>query len=262
MKNLRPNVLSRILALSAGTAYARDRWESFEVNVRSDAPCSVLCADPAWLFNDKLPGSNRGAAKNYREQHIDDIINKRGFEFEFPTLADDCILFLWRVGSQQQEALDVATGWGFEVKGEIIWNKLTKKGKPWFGMGRIQRQSHETCLVATRGRSANVVINRGTRSTFEAPVPTYEKGHPRIGKPLLDKHGQPTFHKKTGKQLVTKVGDYVHSGKPEKFYTDIVERICRGPYVELFGRRTRLGWSVRGNEVWNPETGSYGLVTR
>lgn len=220
MTNIRPNIISRVLALHGDSPFRRD------------VPCRVLTADPAWMFNDKLPGFNRGAAKNYREQHIRDIIERRNFEFSFPSLAEDCVLFLWRVGSQQQEALDVVAGWGFDVKGEIVWNKLTKKGKPWFGMGRIQRQAHETCIVATRGRSANVVINRGIRSTFEARVPVYEANHPKV---LAGK---------------AKAGSYVHSGKPEEF-RDLVERMCKGSYVELFGRRTRPGWDVRGNEVWD-----------
>ena len=221
MKNLRPNVLSRVLALHGGAPFMHD------------ASCRVLCADPAWMFDDKLPGHGRGAGKNYREQYIDDIINRRNFEFAWPTLADDCILFLWRVASQQQEALDVIRGWGFEQKSEIVWNKLTKKGKKWMGMGRTGRQAHEICLVATRGRSVNVVRDLGVRSTFEAKVPVYEPNHPKVLAGIV------------------KAGSYVHSGKPEFFYTDVVARMCKGPYVELFGRRTRPGWDVRGNEVWS-----------
>ena len=38
------------------------------------------------------------------------------------------------------------------------------------------------------------------------------------------------------------------SAKPEAFQ-DIVESVSPGPYLELFARRKRLGWSVWGNEV-------------
>jgi N6-adenosine-specific RNA methylase IME4 len=212
-------------------------------------PFSVITADPAWLFDDKLPGANRGAGKNYREQHIDNII-ERNFEFAWPTLADDCILFLWRVSSQVEEAYRVVRAWGFVPKSEIVWNKRTKNGKKWMGMGRTGRQSHETCIVATRGRSANVVHDKGVRSTFTAKVPTYEANHPKVGQPLLDKHGNERFNKKTGKRLVIKAGDYIHSAKPSEFH-DLVERMCHGPYVELFARRTRPGWTTLGNEVWD-----------
>ena len=39
-----------------------------------------------------------------------------------------------------------------------------------------------------------------------------------------------------------------HSAKPEEFQ-DIVETVSPGPYLELFARRPRLGWTVWGNEV-------------
>ena len=32
-----------------------------------------------------------------------------------------------------------------------------------------------------------------------------------------------------------------HSEKPDAFY-DLVERVCPGPYAELFARRARFGW--------------------
>lgn len=39
-----------------------------------------------------------------------------------------------------------------------------------------------------------------------------------------------------------------HSAKPEAFL-DIVETVSPGPYLELFARRNRLGWSAWGNEA-------------
>lgn len=39
-----------------------------------------------------------------------------------------------------------------------------------------------------------------------------------------------------------------HSAKPESFL-DVVERVSPGPYLELFARRNRMGWSTWGNEV-------------
>jgi len=39
-----------------------------------------------------------------------------------------------------------------------------------------------------------------------------------------------------------------HSRKPEEFQ-DMVETVSPGPYLELFARRPREGWTVWGNEV-------------
>ena len=41
-----------------------------------------------------------------------------------------------------------------------------------------------------------------------------------------------------------------HSKKPQAFQ-DMVETVSPGPYLELFARRKRIGWSVWGNEVKN-----------
>lgn len=39
-----------------------------------------------------------------------------------------------------------------------------------------------------------------------------------------------------------------HSSKPEAFYRSI-EAYAAGPYLELFGRRRRPGWTVRGDQI-------------
>lgn len=172
----------------------------------------VLAADPPWRFRDKLPGKNRGAERNYGTLSIQDLVR-----FPLPPIAPDAWLFLWRVSSQIEDAYQVLWAWGFREKTEIVWRKLTKTGKPWFGMGRYLRATHETCIVATRGRVAP--LNRGIRSMFEAPVP------------------------------VDSSGCYLHSAKPEIFYTEIIPALTSGPYVELFARTRRPGWTQHGDQL-------------
>lgn len=174
----------------------------------SDA--AVLCADPPWKFGDKLPGEGRGAEKNYPCMTVEQIC-----AFELPSLAPDCYLFMWRVSSMVEEAYRVVRAWGFVPKSEIVWQKLTVNGKPWFGMGRTVRASHETAIIAVRGKPHPLV--RNIRSTFSAAA-------------RKDKH----------------------SAKPEEFY-DLIERLAPGPYVELFARRHRTGWECLGNQVDNAE---------
>jgi N6-adenosine-specific RNA methylase IME4 len=41
-----------------------------------------------------------------------------------------------------------------------------------------------------------------------------------------------------------------HSAKPEAFQ-NMVESVSPGPYMEMFARRKRHGWSTWGNEVEN-----------
>ena len=176
-----------------------------------EATYRVLTADPPWLFGDKLPGKTRGASKQYRCLTVAEIK-----AWQLPPLEADAILFLWRVAAMQEEALSVVRAWGFVPKAEMVWEKLTKTGKPWMGMGHYVRASHETAIIATRGRFH--VRDRSIRSRFSARVPVDDNGR------------------------------YIHSAKPEDF-RELVEAMSAGPYVELFGRKWREGWTVLGDEV-------------
>lgn len=216
MNNLRPNVLARALAAAAGATYTLDIARGAFVGMTQQAlttPHHVICADPPWLFDDKLPGASRGAEKNYDVMSIEDLCN-----MQLPMIAEDAILALWRVGAMVEEAYEVARAWGFEPKSEIVWRKKTKHGKRHFGMGRLVRWEHETAILATRGRYSKLVTAKNIRSTFSAPVPSDAKGRP------------------------------IHSAKPEKFAA-IMEKLARGPYCELFARRQRPGWTCVGKEM-------------
>lgn len=167
-------------------------------------PASVLVADPPWQFGDKLPGPKRGASSHYSTLSITELCR-----FPLPPIADDAILFLWRVSAMQGEALRLVEAWGFELKSELVWIKTTASGEPAFGMGRYVRASHETCLIARRGKAK--VRDRSVRSVFFAP-----RG--------------------------------IHSEKPGEFY-QIVERLVDGPRAELFARRRRHGWTCYGDQL-------------
>jgi hypothetical protein len=154
---IRPNVLAR--AFAAGGARE---------------PFRVVCADPPWPFNDKLPGAGRGAATQY--PLLSDAIASRRFVGGelLDQVADDAYLFLWRVSAGGdpdlftlvEYAYAVARAWGFAPKTEVIWRKQTKNGARHFGMGRQFRMEHEACIVATRGKPKPLV--RNIRSVFDA----------------------------------------------------------------------------------------------
>lgn len=176
-------------------------------------PCRVLVADPPWPSK---PTSTRWAKGGgfsgdyYKLMSEEEIIS-----FKLPDLDNYCVLFLWRLASMQEMALRVCRAWGFRPYGEMIWVKKTKKDKLWFGMGLLIRSSHETCLVGVRAKPKGrmpVPHGKNTRSVFEAEY--------------------------TGR----------HSGKPDAFYEEI-ERMLDGPYVELFARRQRPGWTCLGEEL-------------
>ena len=185
----------------------------------------AVTADPPWPFDDKLPGAGRGAAKHY--DLLDDAIAARQFVGGdlLDQVADDAYLFLWRVSAGGgcsiitlvERAYAVARAWDFEPKTEIIWRKKTKNGARHFGMGWHVRMEHEACVVATRGKVKPLV--RNIRSVFDAAAPSSPNGRA------------------------------IHSAKPEAFYSKIVEKMSRGPYLELFARRRRAGWTCVGDAL-------------
>lgn len=190
-------------------------WTHVKAGQVVNLPYRVLLVDPPWPFGDKLPGNGRGAEKHYRLMSMEELY---AYIDQLPELGPDCVMFLWRVASMQQEALNLAKAWGFVVKTEIVWRKTTKNGKRAFGMGRITRAEHETCLVCVRGRPK--VLRRDVRSCFDTEEP------------------EGLFEARVGQ----------HSAKPEAIY-EIIESLFPGPYLSVFDRRQRRGWRCIGDEV-------------
>lgn len=182
-----------------------------EIGAMQPVRYGVVVADPPWLFADRLPGSRRGAARHYPCLEAREIAAVLRHELYalHADLAPDCYLFLWRVAALVPEAYWICEQWGFRSKTEIVWAKHTASGKRHFGMGHHVRASHETAIIATRGSPRPQ--SHSVRSLFAAPV-----------------------------------GE--HSAKPDRFY-ELVEELHPGPYLELFARRRRPGWTCVGLEV-------------
>jgi N6-adenosine-specific RNA methylase IME4 len=125
--------------------------------------------------------------------------------------ADDCVLFLWATMPMLPQALAVIRAWRFQFKTcGFTWVKLTKDGDRYsVGMGYWTRSNSELCLLATRGKPKR--LDAGVAQVIAAPRRE-------------------------------------HSCKPEEAAARI-ERLVTGPYIELFARRTRPGWTSWGNEV-------------
>lgn len=192
----------------------------------------VVLADPGWLFGDKLPGGGRGALKHYRCDSLADICNWLPDLIAVgtvPPIADDAVLFLWRVAAMQREALAVVRAWGFDdPTSDVPWVKTSRDVSDddaaalldgltesdvgpilRMGMGRTVRNCHETLLLCRRGKP--VRKSASERSVIFAPRTQ-------------------------------------HSAKPEKVQ-DMIERLYSGPYVELNARRQRPGWLCIGDEL-------------
>lgn len=170
----------------------------------------IIYADPPWSFKNVNTGGSlkSGSSSVYPVMTLPEICS-----LPIDSICDDnCVLFMWWVASQPQEALDVVKAWGFKLKtmSGFDWRKLTKHGKPYFGMGFWTRMGSEDCLIAVRGKPARACAS--VRSCFSAPV---------------------------GK----------HSEKPA-CVRDMIVQLCGDlPRIELFARERVPGWSCWGNEL-------------
>ncbi len=171
----------------------------------------ILC-DPPWKFNSVKTGGNMksGAEAHYPTMTMDEL---KSMDVQ-SLCADDCLLVMWWVGSQPQEALDLCKAWGFTVRNMngFVWNKLTVKGLPFFGMGFYTRAGSESALIAVRGKASYLIADHGVRAVRSA------------------------VNKK-------------HSKKPDEFRNDIVKMCGDVPRLEMFARQATEGWDVFGNEA-------------
>lgn len=170
----------------------------------------IIYADPPWSFNNKNTGGSltSGSHNQYNTMTVGEICN-----LPVKDITDeDCILFMWWVASQPQEALKVVESWGFTIKtmSGFNWIKTTKTGKLFFGLGFWTRAGSELCLIATKGKP--------------------KKQSSSIRSVILE-------------QILT------HSEKPQKFRDLIIELVGDVPRIELFARRKPQGWDVWGDEV-------------
>lgn len=170
----------------------------------------IIYVDPPWSFSNKNTGGSMksGADAHYTTMSISDLKN-----MDIQSICDkDCILFMWWVSSQPQEALDLVKSWGFKIKNMngFVWVKRTKLWKLFFGMGFWTRAGSESCLIAVKGKIKPV--NKSVRAVVEA---------------INEKH----------------------SKKPDLFADKIVELMGDLPRLEIFARDKKKGWDIFGNEI-------------
>lgn len=121
-------------------------------------------------------------------------------------------LYLWVPNALIREGLAVMEHWGFQYKTNIVWYKTRKDGGPdGRGVGFYFRNVTELLLFGIRGS-----------------LRTADPGRTQVN--------------------IIPVRKREHSRKPDEQY-NIIEACSPGPYLELFARQPRDGWTSWGNEV-------------
>ena len=202
----RANLIERVSTLD----FSGYRPQDFYLPV----PARVLVADPPW----PVPALHIRSSKDYGAPPpppFPSMSAKQILDFPLPPLLDEAVLFLWRLSSFQELAIETCKAWGFRPFGEMVWVKKTAKGNPWFGMGTVVRGSHESVLIGIKNRSGHfkdLKPMKAVRSCFEAKW-------------------------------------QAHSTKPEELQDMIEEMWPEGPWVETFARRKKPGWLCYGVEI-------------
>jgi len=174
---------------------------------------SVITLDPPWPY-DRTAGQGV-ANKQYSLMTWDDLYALG--PLVKAVAAPDCAIFMWTTAPLLFETVDMVKAWRLRyVTKAFSWVKTYRTGGIFFGIGSYTASNTEDMWLLSNGTPKRKAKN------VSQIVPTVEQA------------------------VVTPMG--AHSAKPEEVYSRI-ERLMSGPYLELFARRQRLGWTCIGNEL-------------
>lgn len=171
---------------------------------------ATILADPPWQFAQR---TGKGSPEH-------------GRLFRYPTMRVEDImrlpvaeialeeshLYLWVPNAMTVEGLRVMRSWGFHHKTNIIWHKVTRKRETDSrGLGFYFRNATELLLFGVRGTVRTLEAGRRQPNIIHAPKRQ-------------------------------------HSRKPDETYS-LIESCSPGPFLELFAREARSGWTSWGDMV-------------
>ena len=121
-------------------------------------------------------------------------------------------LYLWVPNAFIKEGIEVMEEWGFKYKTNIVWHKIRKDGGPdGRGVGFYFRNTTELVLFGVKGTK----------------VRTLRPGRTQVN--------------------IIRTRKREHSRKPDELYK-IIEKCSWGPFLELFARGKRKGWTSWGDQ--------------
>jgi N6-adenosine-specific RNA methylase IME4/DNA-binding XRE family transcriptional regulator len=195
---------------SPGVGEVSDAAQDFVKRTRGQRFGTVL-ADPPWRFQNRTGkvAPEHRRLNRYGTMTLDEIMALPVVE----VLADRAHLYLWVPNALLLEGLKVLEAWGFEYKSNIVWHKVRKDGGPdGRGVGFYFRNTTELVLFGVRGKNAR----------------TLAPGRRQVN--------------------ILKTQKREHSRKPDEMYS-IIETCSGGPFLELFARGSRPGWTTWGNQA-------------
>ncbi len=174
---------------------------------------ATILADPPWQFQNRTGkvAPEHRRLSRYSTMTLDDIKSLPVGQCCETTAH----LYLWVPNALLPEGLAVMAAWGFSYKSNIVWHKVRKDGGPdGRGVGFYFRNTTELILFGVKGKHAR----------------TLAPGRSQVNIICTQKRE--------------------HSRKPDEAY-GLIERCSPGPFLELFARGSRPGWTTWGDQAEN-----------
>lgn len=171
----------------------------------------TILVDPPWQFQNRTGkvAPEHRRLSRYGTMKLDEI---KSLPIRLAA-ADVSHLYLWVPNALLPDGLAVMDAWGFKYKTNLVWRKIRKDGgSDGRGVGFYFRNVTELLLFGVRGKNART-LEAGRRQV------NYMESRKRE-----------------------------HSRKPDEQY-EVIEACSTGPYLELFARGERKGWSCWGNQA-------------
>jgi len=171
----------------------------------------TIMADPPWRFQN---ASGKIAPEHRRLHRYRTMSLSEITALPVACLADEAAhLYLWVPNALLPDGLAVLKAWGFSYKSNLVWHKVRRDGgSDGRGVGFYFRNVTELILFGVRGKN----------------VRTLTPGRSQVN------------------MIQTRKRE--HSRKPDEQY-ELIEACSPGPFIELFGRRTRPGWTTWGDQA-------------
>ena len=176
-----------------------------------DRRFKTILADPPWQFQNR---TGKIAPEHKRLSRYGTMVLADIKGLPVAQAAEDTShLYMWVPNALLPEGLAVMSAWGFNYKSNIVWQKIRKDGGPdGRGVGFYFRNVTELLLFGVRGKNAR----------------TLQAGRTQVNIMCTRKRE--------------------HSRKPDEQY-ELIESCSPGPFLELFARGERTGWSIWGNQA-------------
>jgi N6-adenosine-specific RNA methylase IME4 len=177
----------------------------------SGAEFATVLADPPWQFVNRTGkvAPEHRRLSRYETMNVEAICALPVAELVAPSAH----LYLWVPNALLPEGLRVLAAWGFTYKSNLVWHKVRQDGgSDGRGVGFYFRNVTELVLFGVRGKNAR----------------TLAPGRRQVN------------------YLASRKRE--HSRKPDELY-GIIEACSPGPFLELFARGARPGWTAWGNQA-------------